>query len=70
MARTTQVSSVSDQRWWLRLPFPIAADIAVVFFKVTDNMGSAVVAGATALGVLLGVWLGYPVLRRNSAAPR
>jgi Family of unknown function (DUF6328) len=48
----------------------IAADIAVVFFKVTDNMGSAVVAGATALGVLLGVWLGYPVWRRNSAAPR
>jgi hypothetical protein len=48
----------------------IAADIAVVFFKVTESMGSASVAGATALCVLLGVWLGYPVWRRNLAAPR
>lgn len=48
----------------------IAADIAVVLFKVTDNLVSASVAGATALGILLGVWLGYPVWRRNSAASR
>jgi hypothetical protein len=45
----------------------IAADIAVVFFKVTDNMGSAAVAGAVALGVLLAVWLGFPMWRRNLA---
>jgi Family of unknown function (DUF6328) len=48
----------------------VAADIGVVFFKVTESMGSASIAGATALCVLLGVWLGYPIWRRNSAAPR
>ena len=48
----------------------IAADVAVVLFKVTESMGIAAVAGATALGVLVGVWLGYPIWRRNSAASR
>lgn len=52
------------------LAIGIAADVAVVFFKVTDNMGSASVAGAVALSVLVAVWLGYPMLRRNSVAPR
>jgi hypothetical protein len=52
------------------LAIGIAADIAVVFFKVTDNMGSASVAGAATLGVLFAVWLGYPMWRRNSAASR
>ena len=45
-------------------------DIAVVFFKVTDDMKSASVAGALALGVLVAVWLGFPIWRRNSAASR
>jgi hypothetical protein len=44
----------------------IAAAIAVVFFKVSDSMGAAAVAGTTAFCVLLGVWLGYPVWRRTS----
>jgi hypothetical protein len=48
----------------------IAADIAVVFFKVTDSMRSASVWGAVALCILLGVWLGYPIWRRHSAAPQ
>jgi Family of unknown function (DUF6328) len=48
----------------------IAAAIAVVIFKVTESMGSASVAGATALCVLLGVRLGYPVWQRKLAAPR
>jgi hypothetical protein len=48
----------------------ISAEIAVVFFKVTERLGSASVAGATVLCVLLGVWLGYPIWRRNSAASR
>jgi hypothetical protein len=49
----------------------IAAAVAVVFFKVTESMGSAVLAGCFALCVLLGVWLAFPVWRRaNSAAPR
>jgi hypothetical protein len=52
------------------LAIGIAADIAVVFFKVTDDMKSASVAGAVALGVLVAVWLGFPIWRRNSAASR
>jgi len=52
------------------LAIGIAADIAVVFFKVTDDMKSASVAGALALGVLVAVWLGFPIWRRNSAASR
>ena len=52
------------------LAIGIAADIAVVFFKVTDDMKSASVAGALALGVLVAVWLGFPMWRRNSAASR
>jgi hypothetical protein len=48
------------------LAIGIAADIAVVFFKVFENTGSASVAGATALCVLFVVWLGYPMWRRNS----
>jgi hypothetical protein len=46
----------------------IAAAIAVVIFKVTESTGSAAAAGATALCVLLGVWVGYPIWRRNSMA--
>ena len=45
----------------------IAAAIAAVFFKVTENTGSAAAAGAVALVILIGVWLGYPVWRRSSA---
>jgi hypothetical protein len=52
------------------LAIGIAADIAVVFFKVTNDMKSASVAGAVALGVLVAVWLGFPMWRRNSAASR
>jgi hypothetical protein len=46
----------------------IAGDIAVVFFKVTDSMFDAVVAGCLSLLVLLGVWLAYPVWRRLKPA--
>jgi hypothetical protein len=46
----------------------IAGDVAVVFFKVTENMEAAAAAGGAALIVLIGVWLGYPLWRRSSAA--
>jgi hypothetical protein len=39
-----------------------ATDIAVVFFKVTENMWSASVGGAVALSILLIVWLGLSSL--------
>jgi hypothetical protein len=45
----------------------IAADVAVVFFKVSDNMEIAAVAGAGTLCVLLGVWLAYPLWRRTAS---
>jgi hypothetical protein len=48
----------------------IAADIAVVLFKVTDSMVDALASGCLALFVLLGVWLVYPIWRRNSVAAR
>lgn len=44
----------------------IAADVAVVFFKVTGNSGAALAAGLVALAVLLGLWLGYPAWYRLS----
>jgi uncharacterized protein DUF6328 len=47
------------------LALGIAADIAVVFFQITQSLGSAWTAGATALCVLLAVWLGYPVWHRK-----
>jgi hypothetical protein len=46
----------------------IAADIAVVFFKVTASMSAAAVAGSSALCVLIGVWLAYPLWRRTNLA--
>jgi hypothetical protein len=46
----------------------IAGDIAVVFFKVTENMEAAAAAGGAALIALIGVWLGYPIWRRSSSA--
>jgi Family of unknown function (DUF6328) len=48
------------------LAIGIAADVAVVFFKVTDSMVDALASGCSALFVLLGVWLAYPVWRRRS----
>lgn len=46
----------------------IAADIAVVFFKVTESMFDAVASGCLSLFVLLGAWLAYPVWRRRNSA--
>jgi hypothetical protein len=46
----------------------IAGDVAVVLFKVTENMDAAAVAGGAALLLLMGVWVGYPVWRRSSSA--
>ena len=38
----------------------IAADVAVVFFKVTESSDAALASGLAALIVLTGLWLGYP----------
>lgn len=52
------------------LAIGVAADVAVVFFRITNNLEIASIAGVSALGVLFAVWLGYPMWRRNSAAAR
>jgi hypothetical protein len=51
----------------LPLAMGISAGIAVVFFKVTENTGSAALAGGIALFLLLGIWLAYPLWRRNAS---
>jgi hypothetical protein len=40
----------------------IAADVAVVFFKAIESSGIAMAAGLASLALLLGLWLGYPLL--------
>jgi hypothetical protein len=47
------------------LAIGISADVAVVFFKITDSAVTAMVAGIAALLSLLGCWLAYPVWRRT-----
>lgn len=50
------------------LAIGIAADVAVVFYKVIENSGAALAAGLAALIVLIGLWLGYPAWYRQQAA--
>jgi hypothetical protein len=40
------------------LAIGIAADVAVVFYKLIENSGAALAAGLAALIVLIGLWLG------------
>jgi len=47
------------------LAIGIAADVAVVFFKVTESPVTASIAGVTALCALLAFWLAYPAWRRS-----
>jgi uncharacterized protein DUF6328 len=49
----------------------IATDVAVVFFKAIESAGIAMAAGLAALALLLGLWLGYPLLvaRRFRPSP-
>jgi hypothetical protein len=46
------------------LAIGISADVAVVFFKTTNNTVIALSAGAIALVALLAFWLVYPIWRR------
>jgi Family of unknown function (DUF6328) len=47
------------------LALGIAADVAVVFYKAIENESVAMASGLSSLLVLLGLWLGYPFLRRT-----
>ncbi len=47
----------------------IPADVAVVFFKATESMSAALIAGLAALSALLGFWIAYPIWRRTRVAP-
>jgi Family of unknown function (DUF6328) len=46
------------------LAIGISADVAVVFFKTTENTITALSAGAIALVALLAFWLVYPIWHR------
>ncbi len=47
------------------LAIGISADVAVVWFKTTDNAGEAMAAGIATLFAVLGFWLAYPLWRRT-----
>jgi hypothetical protein len=47
------------------LALGIAADIYVVFLKISDQAGIALAAAISSLLVLLGLWFAYPVWRRT-----
>jgi hypothetical protein len=50
----------------LPLAIGMAADVAVVFYKITQSFSSSFGAGAAALALLLGMWFGYPTWLRHS----
>ena len=51
------------------LALGIAADIAVVFYKITESFGLSIGAGIASFALLLAVWFGYPIwLRRTQTA--
>src|SRR5579871_736855 len=52
------------------LALGIAADIHVVFFKVSDDARIAGLTALVSLLVLLGVWFAYPLWRRSAQKPR
>jgi Family of unknown function (DUF6328) len=47
----------------------IAADVGVVFLKVTASSEMAVVAGISAFVALFGLWIGYPLAQRAQLQP-
>jgi hypothetical protein len=49
------------------LAIGIAADVAVVFFKVTESTAAASAAGTIAIIILFGFWLAYPAWRRSQS---
>lgn len=54
------------------LAIGIAADVTVVFFKVTENSVASEAAGAAALAILLIAWLVYPAwwATRSDSSPK
>ena len=51
------------------LAIGISADLAVVFFKTTNDATAALASGLIALVALLGFWLIYPILRKRPGQP-
>ena len=47
------------------LALGIAADIYVVFLKISDQAGIAMAAAISSLLVLLGLWFAYPIWQRT-----
>jgi len=51
------------------LAIGISADLAVVFFKTTNDATAALASGLIALVALLGFWLIYPISRKRPGQP-
>ncbi len=51
------------------LAIGIAADVAVVFFKVTESSLASGCAGFVSLCLLMTAWLAYPFWRRTYEGP-
>ena len=60
--RFFQIGSLLVVAGSIPLAVGIASDVAVVFFKAVESASIAMASGVASLAVLLGLWLGYPLL--------
>lgn len=67
--RFFQIGSLLVVAGSIPLAVGIASDVAVVFFKAVESAGIAMASGVASLAVLLGLWLGYPLLVAGRLKP-
>lgn len=67
--RFFQIGSLLVVAGSIPLAVGIASDVAVVFFKAVESAGIAMASGVASLTVLLGLWLGYPLLVAGRLKP-
>jgi hypothetical protein len=52
------------------LALGIAAEVYVVFFKITSAVTPSAIAGGVACAIMMAVWFVYPAWRRAAGAER
>jgi len=67
--RFFQIGSLLVVAGSIPLAVGIASDVAVVFFKAVESASIAMASGVASLAVLLGLWLGYPLLVAGRLKP-